>query len=381
MIITRQKILAQHKKTRGKISIKTKMGVSSREELSIVYTPGVAEVSKIIAKNKKLAYQYTNKGNLVAIITDGSAVLGLGDIGPEAAIPVMEGKAVLLKELAGVDAFPLSLDTKDTKEIIKTIKNLQVNFAAINLEDISAPRCFEIERTLIKELDIPVFHDDQHGTAIVVLAALINAAKVVDKNLKDLKLVVAGAGAAGLAISQLLYKYGIKDIVVVDSKGIVSKDRSDINIYKQEILIANKRNIKGSLAEAIQGADAFVGVAQAKILSAEMVKSMAQKAIVFAMSNPIPEIMPSIAKEAGAAVVGTGRSDMPNQINNALVFPGLFLGLLNSQHKRVTDKMKFLVAETLAALVKKPNKYKIMPEVLDKEVPRAIARAIKKLKN
>jgi len=379
-MLTRNKILAEHKKKRGKISIKTKMNLSNREELSVAYTPGVAEVSKVIAKNKKLAYQYTNKGNLVAIITDGSAVLGLGDIGPEAAIPVMEGKAAIFKEFANIDSWPLSLETKDTEEIIKTIKILSPNFAAINLEDISAPRCFEIERRLIEELDIPVFHDDQHGTAIVTLAALINAAKVVKKNIKKLKVVISGAGAAGLAIAKLLYVYGIRDILVIDSKGIISKDRKDLGVYKKEILPANSRNIKGGLSKALLGADAFIGVSKGGLLKKEMVKTMNDKAIIFAMANPNPEIMPELAKRAGALVVGTGRSDIANQINNALVFPGLFRALLDTGHKKVTGKMKILVAQAIASSIKKPNKNKIIPNIFDKRVVGIIVKAVKKIK-
>lgn len=379
-MITRRQILAAHRKKRGKITIKTKMSINNREELSVAYTPGVAEVSKAIAKNKNLAYQYTNKGNLVAIITNGTALLGLGDIGPEAAIPVMEGKAVLFKELADVDAFPLSLDSRDKEEIIRTIKILAPNFAAINLEDIAAPDCFEIEKRLIKELDIPVFHDDQHGTAIVVLAALINAGKVVKKDIKKLKVVVSGAGAAGLAISKLLYKYGIRDILVLDSKGIVSRDRNDLNIYKQEILPANIRDIRGGLAEALLGADVFVGVSKGGLLKESMVKSMNGKAIILAMANPVPEIMPELAKRAGAMVVGTGRSDMVNQINNALVFPGLFRGLLDTKQKKVTDQMKIAVAQAIASSIKKPNKNKIIPDILDKKIVGIIGVAIKKIK-
>jgi malate dehydrogenase (oxaloacetate-decarboxylating) len=317
---------------------------------------------------------------MVGIITDGTAVLGLGDIGPEAATPVMEGKSILFKELAGIDAFPISLDTKDTDKIIDTIKYLQPNFAAINLEDISAPRCFEIEQRLQKELDIPVFHDDQHGTAIVALAALINSAKLLNKKIKNLKVVVSGAGAAGIAITKLFYKYGIKEILVIDSKGIVSKDRKDLNIYKKEILIANKKNITGGLAEAIVGADVFVGVSKGGVLKKQMVTKMNKDSIVFAMSNPTPEIMPELAKKAGAKIIGTGRSDFPNQINNALVFPGFFKGILLGKHKQVVDGMKIVAAEALAKSIKKPTKNKIVPNVLDKKVVLAIAKAVAKYK-
>ncbi|MFA6307549.1 MAG: NADP-dependent malic enzyme [Patescibacteria group bacterium] len=379
-MITRKQILAEHKKKRGKIAIKTKMRLSNRDELSVAYTPGVAEVSKAIAQDKKLAYQYTNKGNLVAIITDGTAVLGLGDIGPEAAIPVMEGKAAIFKEFADIDAFPLSLATKDTEEIIKIIKSLAPNFAAINLEDIAAPRCFEIEQRLIKELDIPVFHDDQHGTAIVVLAALINASKVVKKNIKKLRIVISGAGAAGLAVSKLLHSYGIQDIVVLDSKGVLSKNRKDLDKYKQEILVANIRNVQGDLTRAILGADVFIGVSIGGLLTAQMIKTMSNKAIVFALANPIPEIMPELAKKAGALVVGTGRSDFLNQINNALVFPGLFRGMLDNRHKMVTNNIKIKVAEAIASCIKKPSQDKIIPNIFDKQVVNKIVSTIKNTK-
>jgi malate dehydrogenase (oxaloacetate-decarboxylating) len=379
-MITRKQVLEEHKRKRGKISINTKMSISNRDELSVAYTPGVAEVSKAIAKNKKLAYQYTNKGNLVAIITDGTAVLGLGDIGPEAAIPVMEGKAAIFREFANIDSFPISLDTQDVDEIVNIIKILAPNFAAINLEDISAPRCFEIEQRLIKELDIPVFHDDQHGTAIITLAALINASKLAKKNLKKLKVVVSGAGAAGLAITKLLYKYGIKNILVLDSKGIISKDRKDLSKYKQEILVTNPKNISGKLEDALIGVDAFIGVSQGGILKQGMIRTMAKDSIIFAMANPRPEIMPELAKRAGALIVGTGRSDMVNQINNALVFPGLFRGLLDSSHKQVTDNMKISVAQAIAARVKKPTKNKIVPDIFDKQVVATIVKTVKRIK-
>lgn len=373
-------ILAQHQKTKGKIQIDTKMPLKNRHDLSIAYTPGVAEVSRVIAKHKKLAYQYTNKGNLVAIITDGTAVLGLGNVGPEAAIPVMEGKAALMKKFADIDAFPISLNSQDVEEIISTIKIIAPNFAAINLEDISAPRCFEIERRLIKELDIPVFHDDQHGTAIVVLAALINAVKLANKKIKSLKAVISGAGAAGLSVAKLLYRYGVSDIIVLDSKGIISAGRKDLNNYKKEIVHFNKRKIAGGLAEALWGADVFVGVSRAGILRKDLVKNMADKAIVFALANPTPEIMPEDAKAAGAFIVATGRSDMTNQINNALVFPGLFKGLLKNGHTKVTEQIKIKVAEAIAKHIKKISPNKIIPTVFDRGLVDSIVRAIYKIK-
>ena len=375
--MNKAEVLQAHKNKRGKISIITKMKINNRKQLSIAYTPGVAEVSLAIAKNKNKALEYTNKANQVAIISDGTAVLGLGNIGPEAALPVMEGKSVLFKELAGVDAFPLCLATQDSEKIIETVKALAPNFAAINLEDISAPRCFEIEQRLIKELDIPVFHDDQHGTAVVVLAALINSLKLVKKDEKKIKVVISGAGAAGLAIAKLLFTFGVKNILVVDSQGILNNSRKDLNIYKQEVALYNKQNISGGLKEALVGSDVFVGVSQAKIVTKEMIKTMAKDAIVFAMANPIPEIMPELAKSAGAKIVGTGRSDFANQINNALVFPGLFRGLLDAKKKIVTDKMKINVAKAIAKSAGKISPEKIIPNLLDKKVVKEIVQAVK----
>lgn len=380
-MISSSRVLKEHKAKRGKISIKSKMQISDRDKLSIAYTPGVAKVSEAIAKNKQRVFDYTNRANQVAVITDGSAVLGLGNIGPEAALPVMEGKAVLFKELSDIDAFPLALQTQDSEEIIRTIKLLEPNFAAINLEDISAPRCFEIEDRLKKELSIPVFHDDQHGTAIVVLAGLINAAKILKKDLSKSKVLISGAGAAGLATAKLLYKYGIKDIVVLDSKGAINKKRKDLNKYKKEIAVYNKQNVSGDLQQAIKARDVFIGVSKGGILSPAMVKTMTKDAIVFAMANPTPEIMPSKALAGGAAIVGTGRSDMANQINNALVFPGLFRALLDNGIKQVDDKIKIATSRAIAASVKNPQKNKIVPELLDKQVVKNISLAIKKLKN
>lgn len=376
-MLNKNKILKAHKKNRGKIEVALKMPIRNREDLAISYTPGVAEVSKVISKNKNKALEYTNKANQVAIITDGTAVLGLGNIGPEAAIPVMEGKAVLFKEFADVDAVPLSINVHSVDEIVNFVKAIEPSFAGINLEDIAAPRCFEIERRLWKEIDIPVFHDDQHGTAIVALAALINASKVANKNIKKMKVVVSGAGAAGIAITNLFYDFGIQDIVTVDSQGILSKDRKDLNIYKQEILKTNKRNLVGGLKEALLGADVFVGVSKAGILKKAMIKSMNEKAIVFAMANPIPEIMPEEAKAAGAYIVGTGRSDFANQINNAIVFPGLFRGVFDAKIKKIDIKLKLKIAEAIASHVKNIGADNIIPDIFDKTLVKTIASAIK----
>ena len=367
------------KKLGGKIEIQSKQKLTA-ENLPVLYTPGVAEVSYAIAKNKKLAEVYTIKKNTVAIISDGSAVLGLGNIGPEAALPVMEGKCLLFKELAGVDAFPIVLATQDTEEIIKTIKNIAPGFGGINLEDISAPRCFEIEERLKKELDIPVFHDDQHGTAIVVLAGLINALKVVKKNIKNIKIVISGVGAAGIAITKLLIKYGAKDVILADSTGVIYKKRKEgMNEAKIKIAeITNPQNIKGSLKEALVNADVFIGVSAPNLLKKEDIKMMSKDAIVFAMANPIPEISPSEAKKGGAAVIATGRSDYPNQINNVLVFPGIFRGVLDNKIKTITDEHKIKAAKVLASLVKKPKSGRIIMSALDKRVVKAVANIFKK---
>jgi malate dehydrogenase (oxaloacetate-decarboxylating) len=358
----------------GKIEIKSKYKLTAKT-LPVLYTPGVAEVSKAIAKNKKLAGIYTIKKNTVAVITDGSAVLGLGNIGPEAALPVMEGKCLLFKELAGVDAFPIVLATQDTEEIIKTIKNVAPGFGGINLEDISAPRCFEIEERLKKELDIPVFHDDQHGTAIVVLAGLINALKVVRKNIQNIKIVISGAGAAGIAITKLLIKYGAKNIILADSTGVIYKKRKEgMNWAKVKIAqISNPKNIKGSLKETLVKSDVFIGVSAPNLLKTEDIGRMNKKAIVFAMANPIPEIMPEVAKKGGAVVVATGRSDYPNQINNVLVFPGIFKGALDNGIKNITEEHKIKAARALASLVKKPKSGRIIISALNKRAVRAIA--------
>ena len=372
--------LKRHLKFGGKIEIKSKFPpLKNRDDLSVAYTPGVAVVSLLLAGDSSKAYSYSIKGNTIAVVSDGSAVLGLGNIGPYGALPVMEGKALLFKEFGNVDAYPIVLSTQDTEEIIKTVKAIAPTFGGINLEDISSPRCFEIEERLIKELDIPVFHDDQHGTAIVVLAALINSLKLVKKKKENIKVVICGAGAAGMATTKLLVKYGIKNIILVDSKAIVSKNRTDLNKEKIKMLkITNPKNIAGDLGEALKGADVFIGVSAPNILKPEFVKLMANKPIIFAMANPVPEIMPDIAKRAGAYIVGTGRSDFSNQINNVLAFPGLFRGVLDNKIKVITDEIKIAVAETLAGFLKKSelNVNKILPSVLDKRVSKTIARKI-----
>ncbi len=377
--------LELHRKKKGKLAVRPKVKIKTRQDLSLAYTPGVADVSLAIAEDKKKVYDYTIKRNTVAVVTDGSAVLGLGNIGPEAALPVMEGKCVLFKELAGIDAFPICLDTQDTAEIIKTIKNIAPVFAGINLEDIAAPRCFEIEAAL-QGIGIPVFHDDQHGTAIVIHAALTNAAKVVGKKIEELKVVVNGAGAAGISVAKLLTCFeisehvctSVKDAILCDSKGIIYDGREVDNKYKEELAkITNKKKIQGTLADALVGADVFIGVSKGNVLTKDMVRTMGRDPIIFAMANPIPEIMPQDAKEAGAAVVGTGRSDFPNQINNALVFPGVFRGALDAKATKITNEMKLAAARALASSVE-PTAEKILPEVLDKSVVKKIAAAVKK---
>ncbi|HEX8974467.1 MAG TPA: NADP-dependent malic enzyme [Patescibacteria group bacterium] len=367
------------KKVGGKIEVNSKQKLT-KESLRVLYTPGVAEVSKAVAKNKKLAFEYTIRKNTVAVVSDGSAVLGLGNLGAIGALPVMEGKALLFKELGGVDAFPIVLDTQDTEEIIKIVKAIAPTFGGINLEDISAPRCFEIEERLKAELDIPVMHDDQHGTAIVVLAGLINALKVVKKNIKDIKIVVSGAGAAGVAITKLLLKYGAKNILVVDSTGIIFKEREGgLNGSKMEIAdITNPHNLKGTLKHALAGADVFIGVSAPNLITHLDVSAMGKDAIVFAMSNPVPEIMPMEALKGGAAIVATGRSDFPNQINNVLAFPGIFRGALDSRVKKITDEHKVKAAEVLASLVKKPKRDRIIPDALDKRAAKVVANVFKK---
>ncbi|HBI34248.1 MAG TPA: NAD-dependent malic enzyme [Candidatus Moranbacteria bacterium] len=367
------------KKIGGKIEIRSKKKLT-KENLSVLYTPGVADVCRAIAKNKKLSFEYTIRKNTVAVVSDGSAVLGLGNIGPEAGLPVMEGKALLFKELGGVDAIPIVLATQDTEDIIKIVKALAPTFGGINLEDISAPRCFEIERRLKDELDIPVMHDDQHGTAIVVLAGMINALKVVKKDIKKIRIVISGAGAAGTAIMNLLMNYGAKDIVVVDSTGIIYKERpSGMNDSKMEIAkITNPKNLQGTLQDALLGADVFIGVSAPNLINHLDIRKMNKDAIVFAMSNPVPEIMPDEAKKGGAAIVATGRSDYPNQINNVLVFPGIFRGALDTQTKKITETHKLKAAKALASLIKKPTRDKIIIAALDKRAAKVVANVFKK---
>lgn len=367
--------LVFHGKHKGKIGTQVLTPVTNREELSLAYTPGVAEISRVVAEDKTKAYEYTIKGHTVAVVTDGSAVLGLGNIGPEGALPVMEGKALLFKTFAGIDAFPICLNTQDSKEIIETVKRIAPVFGGINLEDIAAPRCFEIEESL-QDLGIPVMHDDQHGTAVVTLAGLINAAKVADKPLDTLKVVVSGAGAAGNAVVNLI-RDRVSDVLVLDSKGIISKLRTDLDPYKQKLLeITNKENKDGDLSEALKGADVFIGVSAPGIMTAGFVKLMNEKPIIFAMANPVPEIMPEVAKEGGAFVIATGRSDYPNQINNSLAFPGIFKGALESRATKITRDMKLKAAEALAALVKEPTVDKIIPGPFDEGIVEAVSKAV-----
>lgn len=369
--------LEKHQQYRGKIEIRSKMPVTNKDELSVAYTPGVAEPSRQIHDNPALAKTLTATKNMVAVVTDGSAVLGLGDIGPEAALPVMEGKAVLFKELGGIDAFPIALAAREVGDIVQTVVNIAPTFGGINLEDISAPRCFEIEAALQERLNIPVFHDDQHGTAIVILAGLINALDVVGKEKEKVRVVVSGAGAAGIAATKLLARYGFSNIIVCDSQGIISKNRANLNPYKQQLLeFTNKENLEGSLKDAVEGADIFIGVSVGNILTAEDVNRMAANSIIFAMANPEPEIMPFEAKKGGAAVVATGRSDFPNQINNALVFPGLFKGMLKANIAKVTDEIKIAAAEALARLVSAPEPDCVVPSLFNKNVARTISDAV-----
>ncbi|CDD35498.1 malic enzyme [Roseburia sp. CAG:309] len=375
-----EKALALHKEWNGKIETTPKCEVKSREDLALAYTPGVAEPCKVIAEDKEAAYQYTIKSNTVAVVSDGSAVLGLGNIGAAAAMPVMEGKAVLFKEFGNVNAFPICLDTQDTEEIIKTVVNIAPAFGGINLEDISAPRCFEIESRLKELLDIPVFHDDQHGTAIVVLAGIINALKVTGKKKEDCKIVVNGAGSAGIAISKLLLRYGFPHLTLCDKSGILNKNSKDLNWMQKEMMeVTNLEGRSGTLADAFVGADIFVGVSAPNIVSEEMVASMNKDAILFAMANPTPEIMPDLAKKAGAKVVGTGRSDFPNQVNNVVAFPGIFKGALEGRATRITEEMKLAAALALASLVPEEelNEDNILPEAFDPRVADVVSAAVK----
>ena len=377
-----KKALKMHEEWHGKIETCAKSHVNSREDLAIAYTPGVAEPCKVIARDPEAAYTYTMKSNTVAVVSDGSAVLGLGNIGALAAMPVMEGKAVLFKEFGGVNAVPICLDTQDTEEIIKSVVNIAPAFGGINLEDISAPRCFEIEERLKELLDIPVFHDDQHGTAIVVLAGIINAMKVTGKDKESAKVVVNGAGSAGVAITKLLLTYGFKDVTMCDISGILGKGSQNLNWMQQKMVeVTNLEQKTGTLADALKGADIFVGVSAPNIVTQDMVASMNKDAILFAMANPVPEIMPDIAKAAGAKVVGTGRSDFPNQVNNVVAFPGIFKGALEGRATAITEEMKLATAKAIAGLVpdEELNENNILPEAFDPRVADVVSRAVKEL--
>ncbi|CDC38584.1 nADP-dependent malic enzyme [Butyrivibrio sp. CAG:318] len=376
---TNEKALMLHEEWNGKLETAPKCNIRTREDLALAYTPGVAEPCKLIAEDKELAYKYTIKANTVAVVSDGSAVLGLGNIGPYAAMPVMEGKAVLFKEFGNVNAVPICLDTQDTEEIIKTVINIAPAFGGINLEDISAPRCFEIEERLKEALNIPVFHDDQHGTAIVVLAGIINALKVTGKRKEECRVVVNGAGSAGVAITKLLLTYGFSNIIMCDKSGILSKNSPDLNwMQKQMVEVTNLGGESGTLADALKGADIFVGVSAPGIVSEEMVASMNKDAILFAMANPVPEIMPDLAKAAGAKVVGTGRSDFPNQVNNVVAFPGIFKGALEGRATQITEEMKLAAANAIAGLVadEELNENNILPEAFDPRVADVVSHAV-----
>nr|WP_330368087.1 NADP-dependent malic enzyme [Butyrivibrio sp. MB2005] len=384
MMTNAEKALELHEKWNGKLEISSKAKVKSREDLALAYTPGVAEPCKKIAEDKELAYKYTMKANTIAVISDGSAVLGLGNIGAAAGMPVMEGKAVLFKEFAGVNAIPICLDTQDTEEIIKAVTYLAPNYGGINLEDIAAPRCFEIEERLKETLDIPVFHDDQHGTAIVVLAGVINALKVTGKKKEECKVVVNGAGSAGIAITKLLLRYGFTDVTMCDKEGIICSSYPNLNWMQKKMLEqTNKKDVSGKLADALVGADIFVGVSAPGIVSQDMVRSMNKDAILFAMANPTPEIMPDLAKEAGARVVGTGRSDFPNQVNNVLVFPGIFKGALEARVPQITEDMKLAAANALADLISDDelSDENILPAAFDPRCAEAVSEAVKRFAN
>ena len=377
-----EKALKMHEEWNGKLETTAKAHVDTREDLAIAYTPGVAEPCKVIAEDPEAAYRYTIKANTVAVVSDGSAVLGLGNIGALAAMPVMEGKAVLFKEFGGVNAVPICLDTQDTEEIIRTVVNIAPAFGGINLEDISAPRCFEIETRLKELLNIPVFHDDQHGTAIVVLAGIINALKVTGKKKEDCRVVINGAGSAGIAITKLLLTYGFSHIVICDSRGIISRSADNLTPVKEEIAqVTNPEDLKGTLADALKGADIFVGVSAPGVVTEEMVASMNQDAILFALSNPVPEIMPDLAKAAGAKVVGTGRSDFPNQVNNVVAFPGIFKGALEGRASQITEEMKLAAAEAIAGLVsdEELSGDNILPQPFDPRVADTVSQAVKDL--
>lgn len=380
MATNAEKALELHKEWKGKISTEAKCEVKTREDLALAYTPGVAEPCKVIHEDPKEAYTYTLKQNTIAVVSDGSAVLGLGNIGPEAAMPVMEGKAVLFKEFGGVNAFPICLKTQDVDEIVETVQRLEPTFGGINLEDISAPRCFEIERRLKETMNIPVFHDDQHGTAIIVLAGVINSLKLTGKKKEDCRIVVNGSGAAGIAISKLLLRYGFRHLVICDSKGIISRDRENLNWIKKEMLeVTNLDNQNGTLADALVGADIFIGVSAPNSVTEEMVRSMNKDSILFAMANPVPEIMPDLAKAAGARIVGTGRSDFPNQVNNVLVFPGIFKGALEGKARQITEDMKLAAAKALAGIVsdEELNEEFILPEAFNPKVSEVVSAAVR----
>lgn len=376
----KERSLQMHERLRGKLEIKSKIEIKTKEDLSLAYTPGVAEPCKKIAENKENVYKYTGKSNIVAVISDGSAVLGLGNIGAEASIPVMEGKSVLFKEFANIDAFPICLATQNPKEIIETIRRLHPTLGGINLEDIKAPECFEIEENL-QDLGIPVMHDDQHGTAVVVLAALINSLKLTKRKIETAKIVINGAGAAGIAVAKIILLYGAepKNIILLDSKGTITKNRKDLNKYKQK-LAEKISQINGDLETAIKNTDVFIGVSKPNVLTKEMVKSMNKDPIIFAMSNPDPEILPALAKEAGAKIVATGRSDFPNQVNNVLAFPGIFRGALDVRATKITEKMKVAAAEALANSIK-PSEEAILPYVTDKNIVPKVSEAVKKAWN
>lgn len=373
-----QQSLQMHEEHRGKISVQSKVGLKTKDDLSTAYTPGVAQPCREITKNKMDVYRYTSKGNLVAVVTDGTAVLGLGDIGPEAAMPVMEGKAILFKEFGNVDAFPICLDTKDVDEIVETVVRMAPTFGGVNLEDISAPRCFEIEKKLKERLDIPVFHDDQHGTAVVVLAAIINGLRLTGKKAEECKVVLNGSGAAGIAIAKLLLSYGFKDLILCDRKGMINKENAGNPVKQEMAQVTNLSGQTGSLADALAGADIFIGVSAPGSVTQEMVRSMKPDPMVFAMANPIPEIMPEEARQAGARIIGTGRSDFPNQINNVLVFPGIFRGALDVHARTITEEMKMAAAKGLAALVDDEElapEY-LIPDAFDPRVAKAVSQAV-----
>lgn len=378
---TNEKALKLHEEKKGKISVNSKIEVKDRESLSLAYTPGVAEPCRHINKNKQDIYKYTSKGNMIAVVTDGSAVLGLGDIGADASLPVMEGKAILFKEFAQVDAFPICIDSNDIDTIVNTVKLIKSSFGGINLEDISAPRCFKIEERLKKELDIPVFHDDQHGTAVVVLAGLINSSRLLKRPLENMKIVINGAGAAGIAIAKLLHNVGIKEIIVCDRKGAISRNREGLNWIKEEILdITNPNNESGQLEDVLVNKDVFIGVSAPGILTGSMIDKMNKDSIVFALANPIPEIMPDIAKEHGVRIIATGRSDFNNQINNVLAFPGIFRGVLDIKAKEINDDMKIAAAQAIADVIE-DNQLRedyIIPDIFNKKVSETVAEAVKR---